>query len=89
MVSQRRRLLLQLRRRIKIRTPQKAVRVSGRVIVYRCLRCGYEDHTEYEDERTARLYYRWHGDRGGDCTGICKVCTKKVRDKRYPIKGVQ
>lgn len=85
-----RRLLLRLRRQIKVRTRQCAI-ASGldkRTVWYRCKRCGAVQAQVMVSEFAARWATLWHSERGGNCTGICPVCTKRVRDERYPLKGV-
>lgn len=77
-----RRLLLNLRRRItRVHTRQAAIAVDGTAVSYRC-RCGQVERKTYQSEREAAFYFRWHKD---GCSGNCQRCLKAKRNRLYPL----
>lgn len=85
MTSQKRRLLLKLRRTVSIATRQTAIGTQGKTVTYRCERCGTISTKDLPSEFGAKLMARWHGQANGSATGVCKVCTKRARDEKYPL----
>jgi len=85
----RRMMVMRQRRRVKPRRRFYAISREGTVVIYGCQTCGWKDRQDHGSEAAAKLYRRYHSAANSGCSGDCKPCTKKARDKLYPLPPVK
>ncbi len=85
MDKNKRRLLLNLRRGVRLKRRLVAIGSEGAAVSYRCLTCGAKSTTEYPTENAATMMRRWHGEENGGCSGTCQPCLKALKDRLYPL----
>lgn len=85
-MNQRRKLLLQQRRRLKARRRFDAEYLGDLTVRFTCRTCGKSNTNTYKagtNERMLKKLIPYWNDTGA--SGVCPTCTKKLRDERYPL----
>lgn len=95
-MNPRRRLLLQLRRRLRVQRRFRVQYNGGTVFQYTCTTCGTAEDQAMLDPAGKPLYggdekalarFAAYQDQGGGVSGVCDTCTRRARDERYPLGG--
>ena len=86
-IMQRRRALLNLRKRIKPARRFRVEFVEVGKFKYTCTTCGRAEIKELPGNRseTWQRKFAAYQDQGSGVYGHCKRCTKAARDERYPL----
>ena len=92
-VNNRRKMLMQKRRKLKPVRYQTAEYLAPNLVRYTCTTCGAKDEGPVDksyrgnmsEEATRRMVRWWNSNNG--CRGHCKRCTEKVRNELYPLNA--
>lgn len=84
----RRKLLLNLRRKVKAQRQHEVTNLANGTVRLKCRTCGHERVDDMSDvpEAFRDRFARYWADPNSSLTAECPVCLKAERDRRFPLR---